>query len=147
LREIARHVGAVHLSDEAVATTRQGLDEARIFRRVAQYLANFVNGRARLCSTSTKVSASQSFMRSSSARDNLAGLLKQRDKNLKGLLLEFDFDAGFAKFARLKIELEKTKSEGLRTGAEFSMGNFLRGLTLAHTKRPVNLRAIVETLP
>jgi len=25
------------------------------------------------------------------ARDNLAGLLKQRDKNLKGLLLEFGF--------------------------------------------------------
>jgi len=43
------------------------------------------------------------------------------------LLLEFDFDAGFAKFARLKIELEKTKSEALRTGAEVSMGNFLSG--------------------
>jgi len=115
----------VHLSDEAVATTRQGLDEARIFRRVAQYLANFVNGRAEAVLNVNEGLGIPKLHAQLFARDNLAGLLKQRDKNLKGLLLEFDFDAGFAKFARLKIELEKTKSEGLGDRRGVFHGNFL----------------------
>jgi hypothetical protein len=81
------------------------------------------------------------------ARDNLAGLLKQGDKNLKGLLLEFDFDAGFAQFARLKIELEKTKSEGYEGRRRIFHGETsLLGVKLAHTMRPVNLRTTVEPL-
>src|SRR5712675_77560 len=82
----------VHVSDEAVAPTGQGLNEARIFRRIAQRLANLVNGRAEAVLKINERLGIPKFLPQLFARNHLAGLLNQRDKNLEGLLLEFDFD-------------------------------------------------------
>jgi len=56
-----------------------------------------VNGRAEAWLNVNEGLGIQSFMRSS-AVTNLAGFLKQRDKNLKGLLWSLILTPDFAKF-------------------------------------------------
>ena len=59
LADVSRGIQHLHRRDEAVSTLRQSLDVARVLRRVAQGLTDFVDRRTQTASKLTTVSEPQ----------------------------------------------------------------------------------------
>src|SRR5262249_2216010 len=111
-----RHRGSRSIShdgaDESIPAPRQGLDEARIFRRVSQRLTDLVDGGVQIViDVNERVrpqALSQLF-----PRDNGARLLQQNCQHLERLASQFQSHSRLAQFLRLKVNLNRSKANCL----------------------------------
>jgi hypothetical protein len=97
--------------EEAVATARDGFDEARAFGGVAECVANFVDGLIEaVIEIDVGVGGPEIFLEVL-AGDEFAGMLDEYGEDTEGLFLDSDAQAVFAEFAGAKIEFEDSETE------------------------------------
>ena len=95
--------------DESVAPPRQRFDKARTFRRIAQHLANLVDGCVQIVIDIDESVRPQPLLQFVPGH-NLAGGLQQDGQNLKRLASEFQLQPALAQFSRLKVNFEGGKA-------------------------------------
>src|SRR5262249_11481130 len=120
-------------SDEAVASTRDRLDKARLIGRLAEGVAQFLNGRV-----DAMVELDDGVVRPQSqpdlvAQHDVAGMIEHHDQNPDRLLAQLDADAALAQFPRPNIEFEGPKTIETRWR---SVGHDPRALRAYHRQRP-----------
>jgi hypothetical protein len=98
------------VGEEPVTATGNGLDEARILRRVAQCFTNLVD---RLVQTMIEVDdrLAPNFLAQLLPGYQLSGFSQQHRQDLKRLLLQSDAQATLRQFAGSKIDLEDSKPQ------------------------------------
>ena len=104
-------IGNSDVSDEAVAATSNGFDEAGTLGGVAERLTDLVD---RLVEPVVEIHErvrGPELLLKFLATDDLAGVLEQHRQDLEGLLLKPDSQAALAQFASTKIQLEDPKTE------------------------------------
>ena len=97
-----------NVGEEPIAATGNGLDEARILRRVAQRFTNLVDGFVEAVIEVDDRLAPKSLAQLFPGYQ-LSGLFQQHRQDLKRLLLQPDPQAALRQFARSKVDLEDTK--------------------------------------
>src|SRR5712692_11768566 len=96
------------IGEEPVAATGNGLDEARILRRVAQRFTNLVDGFVEAVIEVDDRPAPK-FLAQLLPGYQLSGFFQEHRQDLKRLLLQPDAQAALCQFAGSKIDLEDTK--------------------------------------
>jgi len=96
------------LGKETIAATGNGLNEARVLRRIAQRFTDLVDG---FVEAVIKVDdrLAPKFLTQLLTGYQLSGFLKQYRQDLKRLLLQPDAQATLCQFAGSKIDLEDSK--------------------------------------
>lgn len=98
-RNVKRH-------QETVAAAREGFDETGVVGRIAQGLAQLVDGLVQAVIEIDERVGGPEPITQFFASDDLAGIFKQHCQNLYRLLLNLDLDAFFTKFSRAQIQLK-----------------------------------------
>ena len=98
----------LHRCDEAISTARKSFDKARVLSRVAQYLANLVDGCIQIVVDIDKRIGPELTLEFLSGH-YFAGTFQQDAQHLKWLAAKFQFHPSLAQFARPKINLEIPK--------------------------------------
>ncbi len=97
---------------EAIAASRQGLDVAWRFGRIAKRLAQPLDGVVKtLLEVNKRVGRPDPLLQLIPG-DDLARVLKQRLQDLKRLFLEFDLGALFVQLCALHIHFEHAEANG-----------------------------------
>ena len=98
-----------NVGKKPITSPRNGLDEARILRRIAERFANLVD---RLVDAVIEVDddLAPDFLAQFLPGYQLAGLFEQHGQDLKRLLLQPDAPAALRQFAGSKIDLEDSKA-------------------------------------
>ena len=100
--------------NESVTVARQGLDKARILRRIVQRFAQPFH---RDVDTVLKITigfAGPEFGLQLLPCYDLAGLLQEHGENPKRLFLQLDLDAAPAQFTGTQVEFENTETQFAR---------------------------------
>src|SRR6266849_2375869 len=96
------------VGEEPVAATGNGLNEARILRRVAQRFTNLVDGFVEAVIEVDDRPAPK-FLAQLLPGHQLSGFFQEHRQDLKRLFLQPDAQATLCQFASAKIDLEDTK--------------------------------------
>jgi hypothetical protein len=96
------------VGEETVAATGNGLNEARILRRVAQRFTNLVDGFVEAV-IEVDDQLAPKFLAQLLPGYQLSGFFQQHRQDLKRLLLQPDAQPTLCQFAGSKIDLEDTK--------------------------------------
>src|SRR5215469_16084376 len=117
---------------ESIPSPRQGLDEARIFRRIAQRLANLVDSAVQVVVNINESVGPQSLLQVFSSY-HLARAVQQNAEHLKRLPWQLELDAGLAQFLRLKVNFKRGKANYL-AGADLVWHRWIASscVSLAH---------------
>jgi hypothetical protein len=102
------------MSDEAVAATRQSLNQAGIVRRISQCFAHAVHGGVESVLEVAKRLGRPELLLQLFASDEFSGAKQQRFENLKRLPGQTDSDALFAEFPSTQVDLEDAKADDSR---------------------------------
>jgi hypothetical protein len=98
-------------SDETVAATGQGLDEAGIIGGVAEGFAELVDGGVEAVAEIDKGVLRPDALAELIAGDELAGVFEESGQNLKGLARKLDANPGFAQFTGGKVHGEGAEAK------------------------------------
>src|SRR6266699_5913946 len=98
------------VGEETVAATGDGLNEARILRRVAQRFTNLVDGFVQAV-IEVDDRLAPNFLAQFLSGYQLSGVFQQHRQDLKRLLLQPDAQAALGQFAGSNIDLEDTKPQ------------------------------------
>jgi hypothetical protein len=96
------------VGEESVAATGNGLNEARILRRVAQRFTNLVDGFVKAV-IEVDDRLAPNFLAQFLSGYQLSRFFQQHRQRSKRLLLQPDAQAALRQFAGSKIDLEDTK--------------------------------------
>jgi hypothetical protein len=102
--------------NESIPAARHGLDEPRILGRIAQRVAQLLDG-----AVQPGIEIDERIGRPESpshlvARDGFAGAFDQQQQNLQGLLGELDPQTLLAELTRDTVELEDTEPRNVSCG-------------------------------
>ena len=118
-RRCRGHVAVFHVTDEAVAAPRQSLDVAGFVGRLAQRVAQLLDGAVQAGVEINKSVAGPKLLVQFLACHDLAGMLEQEREHLEGLVLELQPNAVLAQLTRTQVHVKRVES---RTAA--SVGSF-----------------------
>lgn len=98
-------------SDEAVAATGKGFDEAGIVGGVAQGFAELVDSGVEAVAEIDEGVIGPNTLAELIAGDELAGVLEESGQDLKGLARKLDANAGLAEFTRAQVHRERAEAK------------------------------------
>ena len=95
----------------AVTAARCGFDEARVVGRIAEYLADLVDGFVQAVVELDEGVGRPQLLTQFFTGDNLARPLEQDDKQAERLVLEIDLEPFLAQFRRGEVHFEDAEAE------------------------------------
>jgi uncharacterized protein (DUF1786 family) len=100
----------LHWSDKAISAAGQGFDVARTRSRVAQSLAQLIDGGVQAVVEIDEGIGGPELLAHLLARNHIAGTLEKQGQHLQRLILKAKLGAVFAQLARGEIKLEEAKA-------------------------------------